>query len=86
VTAQRVLDAAPAVVQVVPLTSTSSAFAAEVTVEPDRANGLERTSAAQCQHVRSVSMTRVLTTRGNVGPAVLAQVRDVIGVILDIPA
>jgi len=86
VTAQRILDATPTVVQVVPLTSTLSNFAAEVTVEPDRGNGLDRASAAQCQHVRSVSMSRVLATRGNVGVAVLAQVRELIGVILDIPA
>lgn len=85
VTAQRILNAGPSVVHVVPLTSTLRAFASEVTVEPDAANGLERTSSAQCQHLRAISTARVISTRGNVGAAALAQVREVLGVILDLP-
>ena len=84
VTAQRVLDASPAVVQLVPLTSTVRGFSAEVTIEADDANGLDRRSAAQCQHVRSVAATRLKPRRGNVGPAALAQVREVLGFIFDI--
>ena len=49
VTAQRILDAQPNVIQVVPLTTTVRAFAAEVTIEPDSVNGLRNTAAAQCQ-------------------------------------
>ena len=85
-TAQRVLDAGANVVQVVPLTTTIRGFGAEVVVEPDVSNGLERVSAAQCQHVRAVSVGRVDRVRGNVGAVVLAQIRDVIGLILDIPS
>lgn len=85
VTAQRILDAQPTVIQVVPLTTTVRSFASEVPVEPDHANGLQRRSAAQCQHVRTVSTGRVEQVRGNVGPTVIAQIRDVIGLILDIP-
>ena len=85
VTAQRILDATPSVVQVVPLTSTIRGFGAEVRVEPDQDNGVDQLSAAQCQHVRGVSPGRVDRVRGNVGVAVLAQIRDVIGLILDIP-
>lgn len=84
VTAQRILDASPSVVHVVPLTSTIRRFQAEVVVEPDAANGLTDVSAAQCQHLRAVSPNRVVATRGNVGPAALAQLRDTIAVILDI--
>ncbi len=85
VTAQRILDAAPTVVQVVPLTSTLRGFGSEVRVEPDAANGLDRPSAAQCQHLRAVSAGRVERVRGNVGALALSQVREVIGVILDLP-
>jgi mRNA interferase MazF len=85
VTAQRILDAAPAVVHVVPLTSTIRAFHSEIVVEPDEANGLDVPSAAQCQHIRAVSPSRIAGTRGNVGVTVLSQVRETIAVILDLP-
>lgn len=85
VTAQRVLDAEPSVVQVVPLTSTLRGFSSEVEIDTDDANGLEQASAAQCQHIRAVAAGRIERTRGNVGPAVLGQVRELIGLILDVP-
>jgi mRNA interferase MazF len=85
VTAQRILDAQPTVIQVVPLTSTIRRFISEITVEPDDTNGLRRLSAVQCQHVRAVSTRRVGQVRGNVGPAILSQIRDTVGLILDIP-
>ncbi|MEZ5142586.1 MAG: type II toxin-antitoxin system PemK/MazF family toxin [Acidimicrobiales bacterium] len=85
VTAQRILDAAPSVVHVVPLTSTIRSFHSEVTVEPDGVNGLETASAAQCQHIRAVSPSRISGVRGHVGAAVLAQIRETIALILDIP-
>ncbi len=85
ITAQRVLDAQPTVIQVVPLTTTIRGFTSEITIEPDDTNGLQQRSAAQCQHVRAVSTRRVEQVRGNTGPLVLGQIRDVIGLILDIP-
>ncbi len=85
VTAQRILDASPSVVQVVPLTTTIRGFGTEVTVDPDEENGLPQDSTAQCQHVRSVSTSRVRSRRGNVGPILLAQVRETIALILDLP-
>jgi mRNA interferase MazF len=85
VTAQRVLDAAPTVIQVVPVTSTIRGFHTEVVMEPDSTNGLEQPSAAQCQHVRAVSPARVVDTVGNVGPLALSQVRETIAVIIDLP-
>ncbi len=85
VTAQGVLDAEPSVVHVVPLTSTIRGFSSELEIEPDGVNGLEQESAAQCQHVRSVAAVRIDGTRGNIGPAVLVQVRELLGLILDIP-
>lgn len=84
VTARRILDARPSVIQVVPLTTTIRRFASEITITRDDANGLQQDSAAQCQHLRAVSTGRVEQVRGNVGPTVLRQIRDTIGLILDI--
>jgi mRNA interferase MazF len=84
VTAQRILDAQPTVIQVVPLTSTVRGFAAEVPIEPDSENGLRDTSVAQCQHIRAVSIRRADQVIGNIGPAAVTQIRDTLGLILDI--
>lgn len=84
VTAQRILDASPSVIHVVPLTSTIRRFHSEIVLAPDEQNGLAVESAAQCQHVRSVSPRRILEVRGNVGGAALAQIRETIAVLLDI--
>jgi mRNA interferase MazF len=85
VTAQRIVDAEPSVLHVVPLTTTIRSFHAEIVIEPDATNGLAASSAAQCQHLRSVSRERILEVRGNVGATALAQVRETIAVILDLP-
>lgn len=85
VTAQRILETEPSVVHVVPLTSTIRSFHSEVLVEPDDVNGLDVVSAAQCQHIRGVSLHRVIRVRGNVGATVLTQLRETIAVILDLP-
>ncbi len=85
VTAQRILDAGPSVLHVVPLTSTIRSFHSEIVIEPDVTNGLDMASAAQCQHLRAVSPSRITGIRGNVGVAVLAQLRETIAVILDLP-
>jgi mRNA interferase MazF len=85
VTAQRILDASPSVIQVVPLTSTMRAFHSEVDVEPDPVNGLDARSAAQCQHVRAISPSRIARVRGNVGVTALAQIRETLAILLDLP-
>ncbi|GAA1714503.1 type II toxin-antitoxin system PemK/MazF family toxin [Propioniferax innocua] len=84
VTAAGVLRGSPNVVQVVPLTRTIRSSGAEVYVEPDEENQLSAPSAAQCQHVRSVSVDRLIATRGMVGPALLAEIREVLGLLLDL--
>ncbi len=84
ITAQRILDAVPSVVHVVPLTSPIRRFHSEIVIEPDETNGLSATSAAQCQHLRGVSPQRIVATRGNLGPLNLAQIRETIAVMLDI--
>ncbi len=84
VTAARVLRGEPNVVQVVPLTRTLRRSGVEVALEPDDGNALEARSAAQCQHVRSVATARITATTGNVGPGALAQIREVLGVLIDL--
>lgn len=85
VTAQRVLDEAPSVVHIVPLTSTIRSFGSEV-AGADDLNGLDSTSAAQCQHVRAASTARIEAVRGNVGQQTLRQLREEIAVLLDLGA
>ena len=85
VSAQRILTAEPAVVYVVPLTSTLREFHTEIIIDPDDYNGLAGRSAAQCQHLRAVSTGRIVSTRGNIGSATLAQIRETIAVLLDMP-
>jgi len=85
VTAQRILDARPSVVHVVPLTTTIRRYDSEIVIDPDDPNGLAEVSAAQCQHIRAVSPGRIVETRGNVGSALLTQLRETIAVILDLP-
>ena len=84
VTAQRLLDSQPSVIQVVPLTSTIRSFASEIELAPDERNGLDRPSAVQCQHIRAVSTARVEHARGNVGPTALDRIRETLSLILDI--
>lgn len=83
VTAERILRGGPNVIQVVPLTRTIRDSSAEIVVEPDEHNGLSSVSAAQCQHIRSVATTRVSAQVGNVGPAVLRQIRGTVTTIID---
>jgi mRNA interferase MazF len=84
VTAQRILDARPSVVQIVPLTSTLRGFQTEVVVEPDPGNSLRVASAVQCQHLRAVASSRIGPAEGNIGRAALLQVRETIALILDL--
>lgn len=84
VTAQRVIDAGSKVIHVVPLTTTIRGFGSEVVIEPDSRNGVSVRSAAQCQHVRAVSVDRVDEVLGNVGAVALSHIREILGLILDL--
>lgn len=84
VTAQAVMAQSPTVVHVVPLTTTLRGFLSEVDLEPDESNGLAEVSAAQCQHLRAVSIERLLEPTGHVGPTALAQLRETIADLLDL--
>ena len=85
VTAQRILNAGPSVIHVVPLTSSIRDFDSEIMIEPEEGNGLTVISAAQCQHLRAVSPGRIASVRGNVGATTLTQIRETIAMILDLP-
>ncbi|MEX1134544.1 MAG: type II toxin-antitoxin system PemK/MazF family toxin [Acidimicrobiia bacterium] len=84
VTAQEILGESANVIQVVPLTSRLREFGSEIRVMAEAGTGLEADSSAQCQHIRSVSIDRVASVRGNVGSASLSEIRQVLGLILDI--
>lgn len=84
VTAARILRGGPNVIQVVPLTRTLRPSSVEVTIDPDGHTGLTETSAAQCQHVRSVATHRCERVIGSVGPLALAQIREVLSLIFDV--
>lgn len=84
VTASRILRGGPNVVQVVPLTRSIRDSGAEIVIEPDRRNGLTVPSSAQCQHVRSVAVSRVQSRLGNLGPVALQQIRTTLAVIFDL--
>jgi mRNA interferase MazF len=84
VTGQRVLSQGARVVHVVPLTTTVREWTSEVSVPPDVVAGVQRESAAQCQHIRAVSTARVVERIGNVGPVLLRQIRETLAVLLDL--
>ena len=84
VTAARVLRGGPNVVQVVPLTRAVRDSGTEVLVDSDDHTGLDVRSSAQCQHVRSVATTRIHRSRGNVGPALLGEIRETLALLLDV--
>ena len=84
VTADLLLAASPRTLHVVPITSNvARALPTEVSVS---ASGLDRPSVAQCHLCTVVSRQRVTSEdRGSIGAAALAQIRSVLGDILDIP-
>lgn len=83
VTAARILRGRPHVVQVVPVASTVRSSRVEVVVQADDGNSFDDDSAIQCQHLRSVSTSRLVEHHGNVGVAVVAEVRAVVSLLRD---
>lgn len=84
VTADLILVDGPRTLHVVPITSNvSRSLPTEV---PLSAPGLDRPSVAQCHLCTVVSRQRISPgDRGSVGAALLAQIRSVLGDILDMP-
>lgn len=84
VTASRILRGGPNVVQVVPLSRTTHASAAEVIIDPDERNRLAARSSAQCQHVRAVATVRIHERIGNIGLVLLGEVRETLALLMDL--
>lgn len=84
VTSNLVLERNPRTVHVVPITSiTVRALPTEVILEETL---LPKKSAAQCHLCTVVSTARFTSTgQGNVGATALAQIRSILGDLLDIP-
>lgn len=61
-------------VTVLPLTRTRHDLPTRVEIEPDALNGLDATSYARCEDIRSVSERRLVHAIGRVDPVVLAKV------------
>lgn len=61
-------------------------FGSEVEIDADQHNGLDHAFSAQCHHVRAVASGRLGEPLGNIGQTLLAQVREILGLILDVPA
>ena len=68
---------------VVPTTSRRRGLSIHVEVEPSEENGLEETSYLQCELLRSVSARRLVTRLGQLDVGSAAEVRRVIGTLLD---
>ncbi|WP_109474654.1 type II toxin-antitoxin system PemK/MazF family toxin [Ornithinimicrobium cavernae] len=84
VIAHRALRSEPNVIQVVPLTRTTRQSSTEMIIHPDEGNQLAAPSSALCQHVRSVATARIHERTGNVGPAILGEVRETLALLMDL--
>ena len=83
VTAAKVMEHHPTVVQVVPLTTTIRGYDSEVLIEAGPTTGLDRDSSAQCQHIRSVAASRLGRPIGAVSSRQLRQIRETLALLLD---
>lgn len=83
ITADGVLEAGPRTVHVVPLTSNvDRGFLSDIRLDD---GDLDQSSAAQCHLCTVVSVERLGAPLGAVGAVALAQIRSVIGELLDVP-
>ncbi len=72
---------------IVPLTDWKDRYAIApwmVKIEPDTLNGLDKTSAADTFQVRSVAVERFVRRQGQLDEALMAQVAEGLGVVLEI--
>ena len=69
---------------VLPLTRTKHDLPTRIEIEPDRGNGLDETSYARCEDIRSVSEGRLLRRLGTVDAIVMASVGHVVRIFLEL--
>ncbi len=84
VSARDWLNRNPSTVFAVPLTTTKRPYPSHVEIPADASNGLPHTSYAQVELLRSISVSRVATSQGNAGPAVVSALRDIASLLLDL--
>ena len=72
------------VVTILPLTRTKHDLPTRVEIEADSATGLEETSYARCEDIRSVSSRRLIHRLGVVDPFVLHSLSVVLRIFLEI--
>lgn len=70
-------------VVVVPITSRSYGLRSHIEVEPG-ASGLDRTSYARCDQIRTVSTRRLVARRGTLEPDVMHHIDQALRFILDL--
>jgi mRNA interferase MazF len=63
-----------ATVTVLPLTRTQHGLPTRVEIEPDDTNGLDTTSYARCEDIRSISERRLVHRTGVVDPVDMARI------------
>ncbi len=83
ITSDAVLEARPRTVHVVPVTTNvQRAYLSDVRLDDSE---LQRDSVAQCHLCTVVSVERVGPPSGAIGAVALAQIRSIVGDLLDIP-
>jgi mRNA interferase MazF len=84
-TANAFLALRPSTIFVVPLTSTVRLFPSHVSIAPDLGNKLQTDSIALVEQMRSVSTQRCGEPLGNIGPATVHQLLDILSMITGMP-
>lgn len=71
-------------ITVLPLTRTPHELPTRIEIEPDRRNGLDETSYARCEDIRSVSERRLVHRLGSVDAAVMLTIARTLRIFLEI--
>jgi mRNA-degrading endonuclease toxin of MazEF toxin-antitoxin module len=69
---------------VCPITRTRRDYPYRIEIEPSRENGLSVTSYVQVEHIRTVSVWRVVRTMGTLDAITLMNVQRVLRLLLDL--
>jgi mRNA interferase MazF len=72
------------ILTVLALTRTKHRYPTRIEIEPDATNGLEDTSYARCEDIRSVSERRLMHRVGAVDAAVMSSVGRTLRIFLDV--
>lgn len=70
-------------VVVVPITTTGYGLRSLIELEPEQ-SGLGRTSYARCDQLRVISVERLVTRRGRIGPGPMSAIDQALRFVLDL--